>query len=72
METSLRLRVEGIACSGCARTVREALDALPGVRAEHVAPGEPVVVRYDDALTDPAAIAAAVERAGYRAVLSRR
>lgn len=68
METTLRLPVQGIVCSGCARTVREALDGLPGVRSERVAPGEPVVVRFDDALTDPAQIVAAVERAGYRII----
>lgn len=70
METTLRLPVEGIVCSGCARTVREALEELPGVRVECVVPGEPVVVRFDEALSDSGTIAAAVERAGYRPVRS--
>lgn len=68
MENTLRFKVEGMTCGGCARSVRQALESVPGVSAERVVAGEPVEVRVDDPTTDRAAIVAAVERAGYRPV----
>lgn len=62
------LRIEGMSCSMCEKRVREALDGLPGVKAEKVSASEGIaVVRLRDG--DEKALsgaAEAVEKAGYR------
>ena len=68
MENTISFKVEGMTCGGCARSVRQALESIPGVTSERVVAGEPVQVRLNDPATDRAAIVAAVERAGYRPV----
>ena len=61
--------VEGMTCAHCVSAVSAELRALPGVTAVEVdlRPGEasPVTVTSDAPL-DPAAVAAAVDEAGYR------
>lgn len=66
MET-LQFKVEGMTCGGCARSVREALESVPGVAVDRVIAGEPVEVRVEDDARR-ADVAAAVERAGFRPV----
>lgn len=70
MPDTLTLTVGGMTCSGCARHVTEALDALPGV-ASAVVPGwesgQADVALAADAPASPADLVAAVEAAGYRA-----
>jgi copper chaperone CopZ len=68
METPLTFKVEGMTCGGCARSVQKALESVPGVTVEQVAPGEPVVIRIAGEDVPTAAMAAAVERAGFQAV----
>ncbi len=58
------LRIDGMSCGHCVRAVREALEDLPGVEVAEVEVGR-ATVRYDDAQTGPADLAAAVEEAGY-------
>lgn len=70
MENTLSFKVEGMTCGGCARTVRQALESVPGVTVERVIVGEPVEIRLTDAQADRADIAKAVERAGYRPVFA--
>ena len=58
--------VSGMHCGGCERSVRQALERLPGVEraaAEHI--GDEVEVVYDPALVDRARIRAAIAAAGF-------
>lgn len=59
--------IEGMHCEGCARTVESLLSAEPGVKTATAsfARGNAKVV-FDPARIDLAALAKAVERAGYR------
>ena len=68
----LTLTVGGMTCSGCARHVTEALEALPGVASADVPgwkSGRADVTLADDAPSSSADLVAAVEAAGYRAAL---
>jgi Cd2+/Zn2+-exporting ATPase/Cu+-exporting ATPase len=63
----LELPIAGMDCTGCTRTVRRALTALPGVHsADVLLASEKAVVHLDPRLVDRAALAAAVTDAGYR------
>lgn len=67
------LRIEGMTCDGCARHVAQALENVPGVEEAHVAhwkAGRAAVVA--DAGTSEAALRAAVQKAGYRAIVLER
>lgn len=63
------LRIEGMTCGGCARHVREALAALPGVESADVGDWREgtATVAANASVTDEA-LAKAVGGAGYRAV----
>lgn len=69
MSQTLALRVDGMTCDHCARTVQDALNALPGVKAR---------VSYDDKLArveaksplDADKVLAAVRAAGYGAAVA--
>lgn len=67
--TLTEITVAGMTCGHCSASVTEELSALPGVTAVAVDlhPGEdsPVTITSEAPL-DPAAVAAAVEEAGYR------
>jgi Cd2+/Zn2+-exporting ATPase len=60
-----RFRVEGMDCGACAKTVEQAVGALPGVRSAQVSFGNGTMAVAGD--VPDAAIASAVARAGYRA-----
>ena len=64
---SLELRIQGMHCDGCADTIEALLAREPGVKGASVsyATGKGKVL-YDAAATDPARIAATIERAGFR------
>ena len=62
----ITLHVDGMSCGHCLNTVNRALAQVPGVEIVSVQIGR-AVVNYDEALADPARIAAAVDAAGYRA-----
>ncbi|NOT10017.1 MAG: heavy-metal-associated domain-containing protein [Gemmatimonadales bacterium] len=64
--TALILAIDGMSCGHCLNAVNQALSAVPGVSLTSLRMGR-AELRYDPALTDEARIAAAVERAGYRA-----
>jgi P-type Cu+ transporter len=66
------LPIEGMTCAACAGRIERALGALPGVRASVNPLGEQADVEFDPTLTSPAAIAAAVKRAGYHVPLEVR
>ena len=63
-----RLRVEGMTCPGCVRSVKRVLEAVPGVHAAVVSleRGE-AVVDFDPGRASTADLLNAVEGAGYRA-----
>lgn len=60
------LQIEGMSCGHCLNAVNQALGKVPGVEIESVRMGR-ATVRYDEQLTDPARIGAAIEDAGYGA-----
>lgn len=65
METSV-LKVGGMTCGGCVRSVTNVLKALPGVaNAEVSLETSEAKVTFDPALTDTAAFRKAIEDAGY-------
>jgi copper chaperone len=68
MET-LKLNVRGMHCGGCVASVTRVLKAVPGVSDARVQlqPGG-AEVDYDPAKVAPAALASAVEDAGFEAV----
>ena len=61
----LSIPVEGMTCATCAGRIESALCALPGVSAQVNLAAERAEVRFDPAQTTPAALAEAIETAGY-------
>ena len=59
----MRLKIEGMTCSHCAKAVTEAVEAVPQVKRAIVdlAAGEVAV----EGPADPAAVRCAIEAAGY-------
>jgi len=67
MET-LQLKIEGMHCDGCVRSVTRMLSAIPGVDRVEVSLAENKAnVSYDPAKTGVAEFKRAVERAGFKA-----
>ena len=62
----LTLHIEGMSCGHCLNAVNRALAGLAGVQVGSVKLGR-ADLRYDEDVTDPARIEAAVTDAGYRA-----
>jgi copper chaperone len=62
------LKVSGMTCGGCVKSVTNVLKALPGVRSAEVSleRGE-AEVRFDPALASVAQLKGAIEDAGYEA-----
>jgi copper chaperone CopZ len=60
------LHIEGMSCSHCLNAVNRALAAVPGVSIDSVRIGR-ADVRYDERVTSPRELEAAVTEAGYRA-----
>ena len=67
MET-IELRIEGLHCDGCVKSVTRTLTALPGVEKVDVSLAEGKAnVSYDPARSGVAEFRRAVERAGFKA-----
>jgi len=67
MET-LTLKVNGMTCGGCVRSVKKVLESVPGVRSAEVSLERAQATVLLDAAGSPAILAAlraAVEAAGY-------
>jgi len=65
MET-LELKIQGLHCDGCVKSVTRVLSAIAGVDAVDVSLAEGrAMVRFDFSRTGREAFARAVERAGY-------
>ena len=68
MDDSLTFRVSGMTCSGCARTVQRAAQAVPGVLSATVdLPTATLKARVDPSRADARALEAAIRQAGYGA-----
>jgi copper chaperone len=67
MET-ITLKVNGMTCQGCVRSVKHVLERVPGVLAAEVdlERGQ-ARVQVDQARLAPGALKAAIEEAGYEA-----
>lgn len=66
---SVEFAVEGMTCDGCAAAIGRSLQRTPGVVAHTVSFAEARArVTFDPTRTSPAALAAAIENAGYRVV----
>jgi Hg(II)-responsive transcriptional regulator len=66
---SLEVKIEGMQCEGCASTIQALLAHEPGVMSAKVSFAERTAsVFYDPAMTDPARVAAAIDKAGFRAM----
>jgi Cd2+/Zn2+-exporting ATPase/Cu+-exporting ATPase len=64
---TIELPVAGMDCTGCTRSVQQALTALPGVHsADVLLSSEKAIIRLDPRQVDLPAIRTAVEGAGYR------
>src|SRR5260370_42336950 len=61
----IMLPVQGMTCATCVGRVEKALHALPSVEASVNLSSEQAGIRYDPTRVSPAALAQAVERAGY-------
>lgn len=62
------LKIAGMSCAGCAQNVEKALKNAPGVISASVnLATEQASVDYEPGLTNPAALAQAVEKSGYEA-----
>jgi copper chaperone len=62
----LTLHIDGMTCGHCLNAVNHALVAAPGVRLESLRIGRAELM-YDEDVTSPTAIEAAVGEAGYTA-----
>jgi copper chaperone CopZ len=67
-KTKVELRIEGMTCQGCVRSVEKKLSSVAGVESAHVSlEAGKASVEYDDSLADPAKLAGAVEQIGFHA-----
>jgi len=68
METTV-LKVAGMTCGGCVRSVSNVLKALPGVAIAEVSlEKSEAKVTFDPAVANQAAMRKAIEDAGYEAL----
>jgi Cu+-exporting ATPase len=66
--TKLELKVEGMTCDGCVRSVERKLSKVDGVESAHVdLREEKATVEYDDSRAQADQFISAVEQIGYRA-----
>lgn len=65
MNMSQTINVTGMTCQNCVRHVREALQALPGVRSVCIDLGTGRVELAADRTLDPDELRAALDEAGY-------
>ncbi len=73
METIKNLRISGMSCAACSARIEKSLSKIEGVAEASVNLAlETARVRYDDAVLGPEDIVAAVEKAGYGAVIEEQ
>jgi copper chaperone CopZ len=66
--TTVELKVEGMTCQGCVRSVEKKLSGVAGVESAQVdlAAGKALMV-FDDAKVQPSQLIGAVEQIGFHA-----
>lgn len=63
------LKIEGMTCEGCVRSVKRVLEAVPGVEGAEVSLAlAEAQIRFDPARATPDRMRQAVAEAGYQAV----
>lgn len=67
----LVLQITGMTCNSCASHVEKALLTVPGVQKAEVSYSEGVARVSGEPALDPAVVSAAVQAAGYGAVLEK-
>jgi copper chaperone CopZ len=65
---SATVHITGMSCGHCLHALQRALQSLKGVRLDSLQIGR-AELAYDEATVEPAAIEAAIEEAGYSAVV---
>jgi copper chaperone len=65
MSTTTTFRIEGMTCAHCAAAVTKELAAVPGVESVSVSLADATATVVGAAEVDDAAVAAAVDEAGY-------
>lgn len=55
------LKIEGMMCNNCVKHVKNALEALPGVKAEVSLEKKTAIVEFDGAISDEALIKAVTD-----------
>jgi copper chaperone len=65
--TTIRVRIDGMACGHCVEAVRRELVSLPGVRVDSVSIGE-AQVSFDEGAASRQDIEGAIRKAGYTPV----
>ena len=64
----VELKVEGMTCQGCVRSVERKLSKVAGVQSASVnLDAGNATVEYDDSLATPQQLASAIEQIGYHA-----
>jgi copper chaperone len=66
---TINIQIDGMSCGHCLNAVRQALTGTKGVRVESVQIGG-ALVSYDESITEPSKIEAAIADAGYPATAS--
>lgn len=62
----IELKVEGMTCGGCAKSIKNALATRPGIgNTDADVPGKLVTVEFDPAQIQRDGIVAAIEAAGF-------
>ena len=68
-KSTLELKVEGMTCDGCVRSVERKLSKVAGVESARVNLGTGrAIVQYDDSQARADQLIAAVEQIGYHAI----
>jgi P-type Cu+ transporter len=68
--TKQKFQIQGMSCVGCAMTVDEAVENLPGVRSASTNYARQVAeVEYDEHKVNTQQIVKAIEEAGYKAAV---
>jgi copper chaperone CopZ len=63
------ISIEGMTCTGCENTICTSVEKIPGVKAVTASHTEgKAIVEYETGKVDTAALKAAVDAAGYKAV----
>jgi copper ion binding protein len=67
-KTKIELKIEGMTCQGCVRSIEKKLATVDGVDYAHVNLGAgKAIVEFDDARADSSKLMAAVEQIGFHA-----